>query len=400
MRTSCQSEPQPMARDVVDPTHRALRLFRKAFGGEPDALVRAPGRVNLIGEHTDYNEGFVLPAAIDRDLCIAIRVRSDGLVDVRSEGHEGHVIALDRFEDKTEGWGGYVQGVAWALAEAGHRPAGWDGAIASDIPVGAGLSSSAAIELATARAFATASGIEWDPTPIAKLCQRAENVWVGVACGLMDQLASARGRRDNAILLDCRSLELEWVPIPHRASIAILDTGTRRELQSSAYNERRRECEEAAAALGVRSLREVSAADLRSGSTETSSPVWRRARHVVTENDRTVAAAEAMRAGDAESMGRLMNESHASLRDDFAVSSEALDAIVEAARVADGCFGARLTGAGFAGCAVALVDRSAVADFERVISNAYAQATGRTCTVYLCRASDGASVLPRVSAEP
>jgi galactokinase len=383
--------------DVMAAGHRALGLFRKEFGGEPDALVRAPGRVNLIGEHTDYNEGFVLTAAIDRDLCIAIRARPDRRVEVRSEGREGRVISLDRFEDKAEGWGGYVQGVAWALAEAGHRPVGWDGAIASDIPVGAGLSSSAAIELATARAFAVTSGSEWDATRIAKLCQRAENVWVGVASGVMDQLASARGRRDHAILLDCRSLELEWVPIPDRASIAILDTGTRRELQSSAYNERRRECEEAAAALGVRSLRDVSPADLRSRSTVSASPVLRRARHVVTENGRTLAAAEAMRAGDAASMGRLMNQSHASLRDDFDVSSEALDAIVGAAQAAEGCFGARLTGAGFAGCAVALVDRAAAADFERVASTAYTRTTGRTCTVCVCRASDGASVLPRSS---
>jgi galactokinase len=377
----------------MDASGRALRLFEEEFGGEPDAIVRAPGRVNLIGEHTDYNEGFVLPAAIDRDLCIAVRARSDGLVDVRSEGHQGCVIVLDRFEDEREGWSRYVQGVAWALAEAGHRTTGWEGAVASDIPVGAGLSSSAAIELATARAFAMTSGFEWDPTRIAKLCQRAENVWVGVACGLMDQLASARGRRDHAILLDCRSLELDWVPIPDRASIAILDTGTRRELENSAYNERRRECEEAAAMLGVRSLRDISADDLRSRSAVVSSPSWRRALHVVTENGRTLAVAEAMRAGDAESMGRLMNESHSSLRDDFEVSSQPLDAIVEAAQATEGCFGARLTGAGFAGCGVALVERSATRDFARAVSNSYARATGRRCTVYLCRASDGVSVL-------
>jgi len=329
---------------VISASDRAIPLFRREFGAEPEALLRAPGRVNLIGEHTDYNEGFVLPAAIDRDLCIAVRARADGLVDARSEGLDRCRFALERFETRVEGWGAYAQGVAWALKEAGHRLTGWDGVIASDIPVGAGLSSSAAIELASARAFEVTSGFGWEPTEVAKLCRRAENEWVGVASGLMDQLASARGRRDHAILLDCRSLDPEWVPIPDRAAIVILDTGTRRELETSAYNDRRRECEAAARALGVRSLRDVSEAELRSGWDALPEPLGRRARHVVTENARTLEAAEAMRAGDARSIGTLMNESHLSLRDDFGVSSEALDAIVEAAWAADGCFGARLTG--------------------------------------------------------
>jgi galactokinase len=376
----------------MEASDRAVRLFRELFGDEPHALLRAPGRVNLIGEHTDYNGGFVLPAAIDRDLCIALRPRSDPLVDVRSEEHEDCTIAIDRFDLRAEGWGAYVQGVAWALTEAEHRLVGWEGAIASDIPVGAGLSSSAAIELATARAFHVTSGFEWEPTKIAKLCQRAENAWVGVACGLMDQLACARGQRGHALLLDCRSLDSQWVPIPDRAAVLILDTGTRRELETSAYNDRRRECEAAARALGVGALRDVSEVDLR--STALPEPLGRRARHVVTENARTLAAAEAMRAGDAGTVGRLMYESHLSLRDDFEVSSEALDAIVEAARAAEGCFGARLTGGGFAGCAVALVERSAAQDIEAAVARAYARSTGRACETYVCRASDGASALP------
>jgi galactokinase len=216
----------------------------------------------------------------------------------------------------------------------------------------------------------------------------------------MDQLASARGRRGHAILLDCRSLDVEWVPIPDRASIVILDTSTRRELQSSAYNDRRRECEAAARALGVRSLRDVSETELRSRLGALPEPLGRRARHVVTENARTLAAAETMRAGDVEWAGRLMNESHASLRDDFEVSSKALDAIVEAAQATDGCFGARLTGGGFAGCAIALVERSAAPAFERAVSSAYARSTGAACAIFVCRASDGASVLPRTSTEP
>jgi galactokinase len=376
----------------MDAGDRAVRSFRGAFGHAPDALARAPGRVNLIGEHTDYNEGFVLPAAIDRDLCIALRPRSDALVDIRTEGHDRRSIALEGLERRRGDWSDYVQGVAWALSEAGHRLVGWDGVVASDIPIGAGLSSSAAIELATAKAFETSSDLTLGPTEIAALCQRAENRWVGVASGLMDQLTCARGRRDHAILLDCRSLDVELVPVPHGVSIIVLDTGTRRALQRSGYNDRRRECEAAALELGVGSLRDVPATRF-SGSTAPLPMPLRRARHVVTENERTLAAAEAMRAGDSRTMGRLMNQSHASLRDDFEVSSEPLDAIVEAAQTADGCFGARLTGAGFAGCAVALVDEKAVVDFERAVSIAYARATGRTSAVHVCRASDGASAI-------
>lgn len=373
---------------------RAVRLFREQFGGNPDALVRAPGRVNLIGEHTDYNDGFVLPAAIDRDLCVAIRLRSDPIVDVRSEGHENATVAIDGFERRSSDWGIYVQGVAWALTEAGHHLAGWDGAMASDIPIGAGLSSSAAIELATARAFQLSSGFEWGPTTIARVCQRAENAWVGLASGLMDQLACVRGRAGHALLLDCRSLDSEWVPLPDRAAVVVLDTGTRRELETSAYNDRRRECEAAARALGVESLRDVSESDLRLRSTALAGTVARRARHVITENERTIAAADALRAGDAERVGRLMNESHRSLREDFEVSSEALDAMAEAAQTAEGCFGARLTGGGFAGCAVAFVERTATRAFEREVAGAYRERTGLTCKIYVCRASDGVSVLP------
>ncbi|MGA9159762.1 MAG: galactokinase [Actinomycetota bacterium] len=378
----------------MDAGHRAARLFREQFGADPDALLRAPARVNLIGEHTDYNDGFVLPAAIDRDLCVAIRPRPDPRVDVRSEGHGGAVVALESFGRRSDGWGVYVQGVAWALTEAGHSLAGWDGAIASDIPIGAGLSSSAAIELATARAFELTSGFAWDSTAIARLCQRAENEWVGLASGLMDQLACVRGRRGHAILLDCRSLRSERVPIPDRAAIVILDTGTRRELETSAYNDRRRECEAAARALGVGSLRDASESDLRSRSSELAGTLERRARHVITENARTLAAADAMRAGDAELVGTLMDESHRSLRDDFEVSSRALDAIAEAARSAEGCFGARLTGGGFAGCAVALVERSRTGEFEPAVRGAYGQATGLECEIFVCRASDGVSALP------
>lgn len=372
--------------------------FQWVYGEPPAGVWAAPGRVNLIGEHTDYNDGFVLPIAIDRDLTIAIRPRSDHVVEVSSEGRESATIELDRFDGRSGGWAVYVQGVAWALTEKGYTLTGWDGAIASDIPVGAGLSSSAAIELATARAFEVTSRFDWEPTEIARLCQRAENGWVGLASGLMDQLACVRGRRGHAVLLDCRSLESEWVPIPDRAAVVVLDTGTRRELESSAYNDRRRECEAAADVLGVGSLRDVSVSDLRARTAALPERLLRRARHVVSENARTIAAAAALRAGDAVSFGRFMSESHRSLRDDFEVSSEALDAIVEEAGAAEGCFGARLTGGGFAGCAVALVERSAAPGFEREVALAYERRTGLTCEISVCQASDGASALPAPAA--
>lgn len=380
-------------------SERVARLFREQFGSEPRALVRAPGRVNLIGEHTDYNDGFVLPAAIDRDLCIALRPRSEAVIDVRAEGRGRSTFALGPFGRRIEGWGAYVQGVAWALTESGRRLTGWDGAVASDVPVGAGLSSSAAIELATARAFEVTSGFAWEPTEIAGLCRRAENVWVGVASGPMDQLASARGRPDHAILLDCRSLDLEWVPIPEGVDMIILDTGTRRTLETSAYNERREECEAAARALGVSALRDVSETELVTHRPRLPDILERRARHVVTENARTVTAAAALRAGDPAAVGRLMNQSHQSLRDDFDVSSVTLDAIVDAARGAEGCFGARLTGGGFAGCAVALVERSATTRFQVSVTADFERSTGRICTTYVCRASEGASTLMPLSTD-
>jgi galactokinase len=348
--------------------------------------------VNLIGEHTDYNDGFVLPAAIDRDLCVAMRPRSDPVVEVVSEGREAVSIVVDRFDERAAGWGAYLQGVAWALREAGLPLMGWEGAIASDLPVGAGLSSSAAIELASALAFRLSSGFDWEPLEMARRCRRAENEWVGLASGLMDQLASALGRAGHALLIDCRSVDVSWVPIPEGVDVVVLDTGTRRELESSAYNDRRRECDRAAGALGVGSLRDATAARVEAAGLP--EPLGRRARHVVTENARTLAAAEAMRAGDPVALGSLMVASHRSLREDFEVSGEALDAIVDSALEVEGCLGARMTGGGFAGCAIALVERPALRELERAVPISYARRSGRTCEITVCRASDGAAVLP------
>ncbi len=366
------------------------RAFRERFGGAPEAVVRAPGRVNLIGEHTDYNEGFVLPMAIDRDVRIALRTRTDDIVRVRAldVGREAE-LRLSALE-RDDGWHQYVAGVAWALQADGLALRGWDGVMTGDVPRGAGLSSSAALELACARAFQASSGFRWEPARMARLCQRAENAWVGVNSGIMDQLISALGREGHALLLDCRSLEGQPVPLPRGHVIVVLDTGTRRGLVGSAYNERRAQCEEAARYLGVPALRDVDEEDLRLRGAGLPELPRRRARHVVTENARTVAAAEAIRRGDAAELGRLMNASHASLRDDFEVSSEALDAVVRCAQAQPSCLGARMTGAGFGGCAVALVREGEADAFVRGVAACY-DAPGRTCGAYVCRPAQGAS---------
>ena len=355
----------------MDAEGRALRLFGESFTGAPTHVVRAPGRVNLIGDHTDYNDGFALPMAVDRATWIALRPRGDRRVGLVSESYSPARLDLDRLDHTGPLWAQFVGGVAWAL-DAGAA-AGWDGAIATDIPVGAGLASSAALELAAARAFSVASGADWDPVEAARVGRRAEVEWVGMACGIMDQLTVACAEEGHALFLDCRSLAFQPRPIPAGATVVVLDTGTRRRLVASAYNQRRAACEEAAAWLGAATLRDAGEDDL---GRLPPGELLRRARHVVTENARTVAAAEAMERADAPHLGALMVASHRSLRDDFEVSSPALEAMVSAALAAPGCLGARMTGAGFGGCAVALVESASAERFIGSVLGAYALACG------------------------
>ncbi len=372
----------------------AVQAFERRFGVEPDFVVRAPGRVNLIGEHTDYNDGFVLPMAIDRAIWIALRPRDDR--DVRAysiDFDETARFALDALEKIGAGWVEYLKGVAWSLQEAGYRLHGWEGVVTGEVPRGAGLSSSAALELATARAFSAVSDLRWDPKRMAKLCQRAENVWVGMQCGIMDQMISAAGQADHALLIDCRSLETEAVPLPPGTMVVVLDTATRRGLVDSVYNERRAQCEAAADAFGVPALRDVSVEQFEARASELDEVARMRARHVVTENERTLRAVEAMRRGDAVDLGQLMDASHASLRDDFEVSGDELDAMAGCACRAEGCYGARMTGAGFGGCAVALVDAEAAGPFAAAVTACYEGATDITPHVYVCTATDGAQVV-------
>jgi galactokinase len=373
---------------------RVIRAFRERFDEPPAFVVRAPGRVNLIGEHTDYNDGFCLPMAIDRALWIALRPRRDGQVGVAAlDVGESITFELGALSPGEAGWGQYVTGVAWALQHNGYNLSGWEGVMSSDIPIGSGLSSSAALELAVARAFAAVSGFAWQPEGMARIAQQTENQWLKLRTGIMDQLIGATGVEGQALLIDCRSLAREPVPLPSGATVVVMDTRTPRGLVNSAYNERRAECEQAAQRLGVAALRDVSRADLERLGDRLSPVLRRRARHVITENERTLLAAAAMRAGDTAELGRLMNASHDSLRDDYEVTSVTLDAMVASARRQKGCWGARMTGAGFGGCAIALVAEPAVEPFIAGVFQAYQQATGLTPDIFACRPAAGAGLV-------
>jgi len=374
--------------------HDVAEQFARRYSQPPQAVIRAPGRVNLIGEHTDYNDGFVLPLAIDRAIWIALRPRDDRRVAVHSIDYdESREFALDDMTDEKAGWIEYLKATAWSLQQAALQLAGWEGVLMGDVPLGAGLSSSAALEMATARAFAHVSNLDWNPAEMAKLGQRAENQWIGVNCGIMDQLISAAGQADHALLIDCRSLETQPVPFPAGTAVVVLDTATRRGLVDSAYNERRSQCEAAAEFFQVPALRDVDLEAFQDHASGLDSITARRALHVITENDRTLQAVEAMRRGEVSALGVLMNKSHESLRDDYEVSSDALNAMVESARAHNACYGARMTGAGFGGCAVALIDAEAAEDFVEKTAADYQQKTGNTPAVYVCRATEGANVV-------
>jgi len=373
--------------------HDLSGAFAERFGRPPRWVVRAPGRVNLIGEHTDYNDGFVLPLAIDRAIWIALEPRQDLQVTVHSlDFHESASFSVDRLTQDKAGWIEYLKGVAWSLQDAGYHLKGWHGVLQGDVPLAAGLSSSAALEMATARAFAAVAELAWEPARMAKLGQRAENRWVGVNCGIMDQLISAAGLAGHALLIDCRSLETQPVPFPPGIAVVVLDTATRRGLVDSAYNERRAQCEAAAKFFGVKALRDVDLGLFNARGSGLDETTRRRARHVITENQRTIDACEAMRRGDTTTLGVLMNQSHTSLRDDYEVSSDALNAMVETARAHAACFGARMTGAGFGGCAVAVIDAQAADDFAPRVAADYQAKTGHTPAVYVCQATNGAEV--------
>ena len=382
---------------MTDMLSTLTNAFIDRFASPPAAIVRAPGRVNLIGEHTDYNDGFVLPMAIDRAVWIALRPRSDRQVHLHSLDFDQSItFTLDAL-DVREGWAGYVQGVAWALQDAGYNLTGWQGVMAGNVPIGAGLSSSAATELAVARAFALVSDLPWDPTEMALLAQKAENQWVGVNCGIMDQLISAAGVAGHALFIDTRDLTTETVPMPEDARIAVLYSDAPRSLAGSAYNQRRAECEEAVRLLqralpDVRALRDVTPDQLEAHRDLLPPTIYRRARHVVTENDRVLRSVSAMRNNDLSTLGELMLASHASLRDDYEVSSQELDLLVTLA-VNAGALGARLTGAGFGGCAIALCRAENADAIAQSVIEAYNERTGLNGYAFVTVATDGAGVV-------
>jgi len=377
--------------------------FGRRFGSAPTYLATGPGRVNLIGEHTDYNDGFVLPVALRRNVQILLRPRADRQVRLYSlEYDEYNEFNLDNLTyNKEMLWINYVQGIAWALQELGLKLTGLDGVISGNVPRGSGLSSSAALEIAAAGAFLTVSGQEEALTgpQIAQAAQRAENHFVGVNCGIMDQFISMLGAENHALLIDCRTLDYQLVPFPENAGLVIGNTKASRSLASSAYNQRRAECEEGVAALqtvlpDIRALRDVTSEQLEQHKALLAPTVYRRCRHVLTENERVMPTVAALAANDLVTVGQLMNASHDSLRDDYEVSSAALDTMVEAMREAPGCYGARLTGAGFGGCAVALIAPGAEQAIADAIYDKYPKATNVWPEVYTTRASAGARVEP------
>jgi len=378
---------------------RLVNAFRERFGSEPETMVRAPGRVNLIGEHTDYNDGFVLPVAIDRYIIVASRPRNDGLARIYSLDFDAMVqFPIDDIQyDSENKWSNYPRGVARFLQEAGYNLRGLDAVITGNVPQEAGLSSSAAMEVAMAMTFEKISGLKIDPVKIALICQKAENQFVGVNCGIMDQFISRMGKKDHALLLDCRSLEFELVPLELEGiKIVICNTGVKRGLVDSEYNKRRSECERGVKLLegflpGIQALRDVDIADFERYKVHLPEVTEKRCGYVIKENARVLESVQTLEEGDLVRFGVLMNESHIGLRDEYEVSCPELDAMVEIAWSTDGVIGSRMTGAGFGGCTVTLAMEGAVEKLIQKVNKEYPERTSLQPEIYVCTAEDGAS---------
>ena len=371
--------------------------FQERFGREAK-VFRAPGRVNLIGEHTDYNDGFVMPAAIGFYTYIAIAPRDDRRLQIYSENfREEHRLDLDRLEGPpARHWSDYVRGVAAVLEACGPKLKGADMLISSEVPIGSGLSSSAALEVSTAMALLGVAGSTMPREQVALNCQRAENEYTGARCGIMDQFISCFGRADHALLLDCRTLERELLPLSASARIVVCNTKVKHNLAGGEYNERRADCEASVEYLrqflpGIKALRDVTLAELEEYGSGLSEVRLRRCRHVISENMRVQEAAKALQSGDLARFGELMHASHGSLRDDYEVSCRELDVMVELASKFGGVYGARMTGGGFGGCTVNLVREDAVEGFRREIAQGYKKATGIDPEIYICIAAEAAA---------
>ena len=376
--------------------HLVDEEYRARYGA-PDGIFMAPGRVNLIGEHTDYNDGFVMPAAIGFATYVAAGSRADDRLNVHSvDFHEGREFDLaQNAQGPTGHWSDYVRGVAAVLRSENVPIQGANLVVKGDVPIGAGLSSSASIEVATAFALLGVHHLSLDRRTIASICQRAEHEYAGTKCGIMDQFIACFGQANHALLLDCRSLQFEALNIATSARIVICNTMVKHELAAGEYNRRRADCEEGVRILrrflpGIRALRDVTLTQLSEYSSELPPVVHRRCRHVISENVRVLEAGEALKQNDLHRFGTLMGESHASLRDDYEVSSPELDRMVELARTCSGVYGARLTGGGFGGCTVNLVDAEAVDEFKLAVAQGYQQSFGIQPEIYVCTAADGA----------
>ena len=381
-------------------TARINAFFASNGDARPRDFAYAPGRVNLIGEHTDYNDGFVLPCAINTGTMIAGSIRDDRCVSTTALDFDQSEtsFALDQTieRDAEHEWANYVRGVFFILKRQGHSLLGMDLVVAGDVPRGAGLSSSASLQVALTTLVSHVNGLGLSPLQVARVSQEAENDFVGCKCGIMDQLASAAGQLEHATLIDCRSLATESVALPTGYSLLIVNSNVKRGLVDSAYNERRKECESAAKALGVSHLRDATAADLTRLKASTTDRIFRRARHVILENQRVLESIECLSQGHIEKLGRLMADSHRSLRFDFEVTVPAVDSLVEiiAGRL-DGKGGARMTGGGFGGCVVVLAPTTLVADIKHVVSAQYPSVSGLIPEFYETRAAAGARMLQR-----
>ena len=373
--------------------------FAAAFGHQPTHYFQAPGRVNLIGEHTDYNDGFVLPCAIDYQAMIAASPRDDNKVVVTACNYEGEgsefALSLPIDKDDNAFWSNYLRGVATVLLEKGFPLTGVNLAVIGNVPQGAGLSSSACLEVVTGLALTRMAGLNVELKELALIGQQAENQFVGCNCGIMDQMVSACGQAEHAMLLDCRSLDTRLVSIPESAAVVIINSNVKRGLVDSEYNTRRQQCEAAARHFNVKALRDITLEQLEAGRSGLDDLTYRRARHVVTENARTEAAAEALSLGDLHTMGQLMADSHRSMQYDFEITVPPIDAVVNIVKTVIGKNGGvRMTGGGFGGCVVALVPQELIEAVTQAVTDHYPEQTnGLVADVYVCKASQGASAL-------
>ena len=376
---------------------KVLEIFADKFGYPATITIKAPGRVNLIGEHTDYNDGFVLPCAIDYETVIACAQRNDRQIRVIAADYDNEEdsFSLDEpiLHSDAHPWANYVRGVVKHLMLRNKDFSGADMVISGNVPQGAGLSSSASLELAVGQALKSLYDLPLDGVALALNGQEAENQFVGCNCGIMDQLISALGKENHSLLIDCRSLETRAVSMPKNAAVVIINSNVKRGLVVSEYNARREQCEVAARFFGVKALRDVDPALFFSIEDELDPVVSRRARHVITENDRTLAAADALASGDLKRMGELMAESHASMRDDFEITVPQIDKLVEIVKEVIGDKGGvRMTGGGFGGCIVALVPQDMVEKVRHAVEEQYQAHSGLKETFYVCTASQGAGV--------